>query len=382
MTNGCNGRGCHKLIKDATESVTCIDIGGNKLNTYNWLEDIPESYHNCDIVEIRFKNTRKGFYKNVNDLKLKRGDIVAVEASPGHDIGIVSLVGALVKIQIERNNISIEENEFRKVYRKAKPADIEKWNESMALEFPTMIKSRKIALDLKLEMKIGDVEYQGDGTKAIFYYIADDRVDFRELIKILAEQLKVRIEMKQIGARQEAGRIGGIGSCGRELCCSTWITSFVSVTTNAARYQEVSLNPQKLAGQCGKLKCCLNYELAAYLDAQKDFPSTSIPLETEQGLVFHQKTDVLKRLMWYSSKKEMPSEIVCLSVDQVKEIIEKNKKGEKVKKLESIENMNIAPIIDYQYKNAVDEKILTRFEDKPAPKPHKKHHNNKHRRDK
>lgn len=382
MTNGCNGRGCHKLVKDATESVTCIDIGGNKLNTYNWLEDIPESYHNCDIVEIRFKNTRKGFYKNVNDLKLKRGDIVAVEASPGHDIGIVSLVGALVRIQIERNNIPIEETEFRKVYRKAKPADIEKWNESMALEFPTMIKSRKVALDLKLEMKIGDVEYQGDGTKAIFYYIADDRVDFRELIKILAEQLKVRIEMKQIGARQEAGRIGGIGSCGRELCCSTWITSFVSVTTNAARYQEVSLNPQKLAGQCGKLKCCLNYELAAYLDAQKDFPSTSIPLETEQGLVFHQKTDVLKRLMWYSSKKEMPSEIVCLSVDQVKEIIEKNKKGEKVKKLESIENINIAPIIDYQYKNAVDEKILTRFEDKPAPKPNKKHHNNKHRREK
>ncbi len=383
MTNGCNGRGCHKLIKDATESVTCINIGGNKLDTYNWLEDIPESYHNCDIVEIRFKNTRKGFYKNVNDLKLKKGDIVAVEASPGHDIGIVSLVGALVRIQIERNNIPIEETEFRKVYRKAKPADIEKWNESMALEFPTMIKSRKTALDLKLEMKIGDVEYQGDGTKAIFYYIADDRVDFRELIKILAEQLKVRIEMKQIGARQEAGRIGGIGSCGRELCCSTWITSFVSVTTNAARYQEVSLNPQKLAGQCGKLKCCLNYELAAYLDAQKDFPNTSIPLETEQGLFFHQKTDVLKQLMWYSSKKEMPSEIVCLSVDQVKEIIEKNKKGEKVKKLESIENINIAPIIDYQYKNAVDEKILTRFEDKPAPKPQKKHHhNNKHRREK
>ncbi len=383
MTNGCNGRGCHKLIKDATESVTCIENGGNKLNTYNWLEDIPEAYHNCDIVEIRFKNTRKGFYKNVNDLKLKKGDIVAVEASPGHDIGIVSLVGALVRIQIERNNIPVEETEFRKVYRKAKPADIDKWNEAMALEFPTMIQSRKIALDLKLEMKIGDVEYQGDGTKAIFYYIADDRVDFRELIKVLAEQLKVRIEMKQIGARQEAGRIGGIGSCGRELCCSTWITSFVSVTTNAARYQEVSLNPQKLAGQCGKLKCCLNYELACYLDAQKDFPSTSVPLETEQGLVFHQKTDVLKRLMWYSSKKEMPSEIVCLSVEQVKEIIEKNRRGEKVKKLESIENINIAPIIDYQYKNAVDEKILTRFEDKPAPKPHKKHHhNNKHHREK
>jgi len=383
MTNGCNGRGCHKLVKDATESVTCIDKGGNKLDAYNWLEDIPESYQNCDIVEIRFKNTRKGYFKNVNEIKLKKGDVVAVEASPGHDIGIVSLTGALVRIQLDRNNIPFEGTEFRKIYRKAKPADIDKWNESMALEFSTMIKSRRIAQDLKLEMKIGDVEYQGDSTKAIFYYIADDRVDFRELIKVLAEQLKVRIEMKQIGARQEAGRIGGIGSCGRELCCSTWITSFVSVTTNAARYQEVSLNPQKLAGQCGKLKCCLNYELASYLDAQKDFPSTSVPLETEQGLVFHQKTDVFKRMMWYSSKKDMPSEIVCLSVDQVKEIIEKNKRGEKVKKLESSENINIAPIIDYQYKNAVDEKILTRFEDKPAARPHKKHHhnnNNKRRR--
>ena len=302
---------------------------------------------------------------------------MAVEASPGHDIGIVSLMGELVGFQLKRNNIPIEGTEFKKVYRKAKQADIDKWNESMALEFPTMIKSRKIAQDLKLEMKIGDVEYQGDGTKAIFYYIADDRVDFRELIKVLAEQLRVRIEMKQIGARQEAGRIGGIGSCGRELCCSTWITSFVSVTTNAARYQEVSLNPQKLAGQCGKLKCCLNYELASYLDAQKDFPNTSIPLETEQGQAFHLKTDVFKRLMWYSYKKEIPAEIVCLSVDQVIEIIEKNKSGEKVKKLEGVESSNLAPIIDYQYKNAVDEKILTRFEDRPVQKPHKKHHRNK-----
>jgi len=219
MINGYNGRGCHKLIKDASESVTCKDMGGNKLDTFNWLEDIPEAIQDCDIVEVRFKNTRKGFYRNVNDLKLKRGDVVAVEASPGHDIGIVTLVGPIVKIQLKRNNIPLEGTEFRKIYRKAKQADIDKWNESMALEFGTMIKSRKIALDLKLEMKIGDVEYQGDGTKAIFYYIADDRVDFRELIKVLAEQLKIRIEMKQIGARQEAGRIGGIGSCGRELCC-------------------------------------------------------------------------------------------------------------------------------------------------------------------
>jgi cell fate regulator YaaT (PSP1 superfamily) len=314
----------------------------------------------------------------VNELKLGRGDVVAVEASPGHDIGIVSLTGYLVLLQLKRNNIPLEGTEFRKIYRKAKPADVDKWKEAMALEFTTMIRSRKIAAGLKLEMKIGDVEYQGDGTKAIFYYIADDRVDFRELIKVLAEQLKVRIEMKQIGARQEAGRIGGIGSCGRELCCSTWITNFVSVTTNSARYQEVSLNPQKLAGQCGKLKCCLNYELSCYLDAQKDFPDTSIPLETEQGLVFHQKTDVFKRLMWYSSKKDMPSDIICLSVDKVLEVMAMNKRGEKVKKLESIENINIAPIIDYQYQNAVDEKTLTRFEDKPSSKSFKKRH--QHRR--
>lgn len=388
MTNGChNGRGCHKLVRDATDSMKCIDMGGQKLDTYNWLEDIPEAYQDCDLVEVRFKNTRKGYYRNVNDLKLKKGDIVAVEASPGHDIGIVSLTGSLVRKQLERMGIPIEGTEFRKIYRKAKPADIDKWNEAIGLEFSTMIKSRKISQDLKLEMKIGDVEYQGDGTKAIFYYIADDRVDFRELIKVLADQLKVRIEMKQIGARQEAGRIGGIGSCGRELCCSTWITSFVSVTTNAARYQEVSLNPQKLAGQCGKLKCCLNYELASYLDVQKDFPDTSIPLETEQGLVYHQKTDVFRRRMWYSSNREMPSEIVCLSVDQVKEIIEKNRRGEKVKKLESVENIDIAPMIDYQYKNAVDEQLMTRFEDKPAGKPqnnnnrnHKNHKNHNKRR--
>ncbi len=377
MTNGCEGRGCHKLVKDASDTLTSIDSSGNKLDTFDWLQDIAVNYHDCDIVEVRFKNTRKAFFKNVNDLDLHKGDVVAVEASPGHDIGIVSLTGNLVLLQLKRNNIPLAGTEFRKIYRKAKTADVDKWKESMALEFSTMIKSRKIAVDLKLEMKIGDVEYQGDGTKAIFYYIADDRVDFRELIKILAEQLKVRIEMKQIGARQEAGRIGGVGSCGRELCCSTWITNFVSVTTNAARYQEVSLNPQKLAGQCGKLKCCLNYELAAYLDAQQDFPETSIPLETEQGMVYHQKTDVFKRLMWYSSKRDMPSEIVCLTVDKVLEVIAMNRRGEKVKKLESVENANIAPLMDYQYQNAVDEKILTHIEDKNS-RPFKKRHN-KHR---
>jgi cell fate regulator YaaT (PSP1 superfamily) len=359
-----NGRGCGKMIRDASEASACVDTGSLKLDTFDWFSDIPETYQNFDIVEVRFKNTRKGYFKNINNLKLKRGDVIAVEANPGHDIGIVSLTGVLVLRQLLRNNILPESTEFKKVYRKAKPVDIDKWVEAISLEHGTMLKSRKIAEEFKLEMKIGDVEYQGDGTKAIFYYIADDRVDFRELIKILAERFKVRIEMKQIGARQEAGRIGGIGSCGRELCCSTWITNFVSVTTNAARYQEVSLNPQKLAGQCGKLKCCLNYELTAYIDAQKDFPDTTIALQTEQGPAFHQKTDVFKRLMWYSMQKDMPAEIACLTVDQVKEIIAMNKRGEKVKKLESVENISIAPILDYQH--SLDEESLSRFEDKPT----------------
>lgn len=373
-----NGRGCHKLLKDQTDTFMCLDHGGNKLDTADWSHDIPETYHNCDVVEVRFKNTRKGYYQNINNLKLKRGDVVAVEASPGHDIGIVSLTGVLVQMHLRENNISTQDTEFKRIYRKAKSADIDKWKESMSREFTTMIKSRQTANDLKLEMKIGDVEFQGDGTKAIFYYIAGDRVDFRELIKVLADELKVRIEMKQIGARQEAGRIGGIGSCGRELCCSTWITSFISVTTNAARYQEVSLNPQKLTGQCSKLKCCLNYELSSYLDAQKDFPDVSIPLETEQGLVYHQKTDVFKRLMWYSVKKDMPFDIVCLSVDQVNEVIAKNKRGEKVKKLEGVSTMDIAPIIDYQHQLQYDESSLSNFEDKPAErKTNKRGHKNR-----
>ncbi|MBN1157997.1 MAG: hypothetical protein JXA61_01340 [Bacteroidales bacterium] len=373
------GRGCHKLVKDQTDAFSCCDLGGNKLDAMNLHYDVPENYHNCDIVEVRFKNTRKGYYRNANNLILKKGDVVAVEASPGHDIGIVSLTGIAVQLQQNKNDTIREGVEFKKIYRKAKSADIDKWKDSMSKEFRTMIDTRKIARDLKLEMKIGDVEYQGDGTKAIFYYIADDRVDFRELIKVLADLLKVRIEMKQIGARQEAGRIGGIGSCGRELCCSTWITNFVSVTTNAARYQELSLNPQKLTGQCGKLKCCLNYEVTAYLDAQKDFPDISIPLETEQGPVFHQKTDIFQRRMWYSSKKEMPSEIVCLSVDQVKEIIARNKRGEKVKKLESIAAMDIAPIIDYQYQHTDDEVSLANYEDVPSDKKQRKKFRKKYR---
>ncbi len=364
-TNNCNfyGRGCKNLSLESENSIVCEIPGCNKLDSFNWLRDIPDSYHDIDLVEVRFKNTRKGIYKNVNNLKLKKGDIVAVEASPGHDIGVVSLTGVLVLVHLKANKVDIENLEPKKIYRKVKQADIDKWKKAISLEHSTMLRARKIAEDLKLEMKIGDVEYQGDQTKAIFYYIADDRVDFRELIKVLANEFKIRVEMRQIGARQEAGRIGGIGTCGRELCCSVYISNFVSVTTNAARYQGMSLNPQKLAGQCSKLKCCLNYELDAYLDAQEDFPDISIALETENGKAYHQKTDVFNRLMWYSYDKESASEAACLAVDTVKEIIELNKKGEKVKKLESFEYVKISPIIDYQ--DVADEESLRRIEDKP-----------------
>lgn len=364
-------------MEDSSEISFCDNSGCNKLDTFNYLENIPEEFQNCEIVEVRFKNTRKGFFKGNHNLKLRVGDIVAVESSPGHDIGIVSLTGQLVMQQIRRQNLKISEGELKKIYRRAKVVDIEKWKKAIMAEHSTMIKSRKIAADLKLEMKIGDVEYQGDGTKAIFYYIADDRVDFRELIKILAEQFRVRIEMKQIGARQEAGRIGGIGSCGRELCCSTYISNFVSVTTNSARFQGVSLNPQKLAGQCSKLKCCLNYEIDSYLDAQEDFPDTSIPLQTDAGPAYHQKTDVFRRLMWYSYDEKAPVNIACLSVEKVKEIIELNNRGEKVKKLESVDNTDVTSMLEYV--NVGSEESLTRFEDKINEAPRKKHMR-KHRR--
>lgn len=336
--------------------------GCYKLNVYDWLNDVPETEISGDLVEVRFKNTRKGFYRNVNHLRLMIGDIVAVEASPGHDIGIVSLTGELVFHQMKKSNTSAEPDDFKKIYRKAKPADIEKWEEATNLEDSTMLKARRIAENLKLDMKIGDVEYQGDNTKAIFYYIADERVDFRELIKVLADQFKIRIEMRQIGARQEAGRIGGIGSCGRELCCASWITNFVSVTTSSARYQELSLNPQKLAGQCGKLKCCLNYELDCYVDAQKDFPDRSIPLETEQGSAYHQKTDIFRRLMWYSYEKDSSVNLIPVAVERVMQIHQLNRNGEKVSSLIVREDVHEEKILDYE--NGVNEDSLTRFDKK------------------
>lgn len=299
-----------------------------KLHCYNWLGDIPGGCADSDLVEVQFKNTRKGYYRNSANLDLCIGDIVAVEAQPGHDIGQVTMTGQLVSLQMRKANLR-PDVEIRRVFRKAKPADIEKFERARARETDTMIQSRKIAESLGLNMKIGDVEYQGDGNKAIFYYIADERVDFRKLIKILAETFKVRIEMKQIGARQEAGRIGGIGPCGRPLCCSSWMTNFVTVATSAARHQDLSLNPQKLAGQCAKLKCCLNFEVDAYVESVKRLPPRDVPLETADGVFYHFKTDIFKRELTYSTDKHVPSNLVTLTADRVFEVIAMNKSGEK-----------------------------------------------------
>jgi cell fate regulator YaaT (PSP1 superfamily) len=307
----------------------CNKRQNNKLNTYDWLSDIPDSDQYTDYVEVQFKNTRKGYFLNSAKIPLEKGDVVAVEASPGHDIGTVTLTGRLVLFQMKKNHIRTENAETRRVYRKAKSTDLEKYEEAKAREHDTMIRAREIAEDMKLQMKIGDVEFQGDGNKAIFYYIADDRVDFRELIKRLADAFKIRIEMKQIGARQEAGRIGGIGPCGRELCCASWMTSFISVSTTAARYQDISMNPQKLAGQCAKLKCCLNYEIDSYFEAQKQFPSKEIPLETKDATYYHFKTEVFKGLISYSTSQSFAANLVTISAARAFEVINLNRKGQK-----------------------------------------------------
>jgi cell fate regulator YaaT (PSP1 superfamily) len=333
--------------------------GYNKLDSFNWLKELSSFEDENDIVEIRFKNTRKGFFRNVNNLRLEIGDIVAVEASPGHDIGRVSMVGPLVNEQLKELKVAPLSEDLKKIYRKAKAVDFQKWEEAKKLETPTMLRSRKIAEDLKLNMKIGDVEYQGDKTKSIFYYIADERVDFRQLIKVLAEEFKVRIEMRQIGARQEAGRIGGIGSCGRELCCSTYITNFVSVTTTHAKYQELSLNPQKLAGQCGKLKCCLNFELDCYVDAQKHFPPREVPLEIASGTVWYQKMEVHKGIYWYSTDPHAPVNLSAVPVNRVREIQEMNKKGRKPEKLLDIDDSQDASLMS---EDLLRNNSLTRFE--------------------
>ena len=356
---------------------SCGSGGCNKLNIFDWLSnmELPKGQSQFNIVEVRFKNGRKDFYIiKEPGMSLFTGDIVSVETSPGHDIGTVSMAGELVKLQLKKKSIDPNSSEIKKIYRKAKQNDIDKWEAARALETPTMYRARTIAVELKLNMKISDVEYQGDKTKAIFYYTADERVDFRELIKVLAEEFKVRIEMRQIGARQEASRLGGIGSCGRELCCSTWLTDFRSVSTSAARYQQLSLNPLKLAGQCGKLKCCLNYELDTYLDAIKDFPDSNVRLNTQKGNAFHQKTDIFKRLMWFSYP-DNPGNFIPVPIDRVKEIIELNAKNEIPAELTNFKDVVIVEK-KLDYENVVGQDSITRFDN---AKKKKKSGNNKRR---
>lgn len=369
---GCSsGRGCSTttdgLPKGCKNNGSCGTGGCNKLNVFDWLSnmELPQGQAAFDCVEVRFKNSRKEFYRNVNGLSLVIGELVATEASPGHDIGAVSATGEIARLQMKKHRLSPTSTDIRKIYRKAKPNDVAKWKEAQELETNTMYKARTMALELKLDMKISDVEYQGDKTKAIFYYTAEERVDFRELIKRMATEFRVRIEMKQIGARQEASRLGGIGSCGRELCCSTWLTDFRSVTTSAARYQQLSLNPLKLAGQCGKLKCCLNYELDSYLDAIKDFPEANASLQSQQGKAFHQKTDIFRRLMWYAYP-EQPDKFIPVPVDRVKEILAMNKDGKTPPEL--IETMEKPVVRQPDYENVVGQDSLTRFDKKKNPR--------------
>ena len=315
---GCDRGLCHQAVGRQDR----------QLNTYDWLADISGNAEDTDLVEVQFKHTRKGYYHNVNNLPLKKGDIVAVEASPGHDIGVVTLTGRLVKLQIKKANLK-SADDIKRVYRIAREIDMQKFHEAKAREHSTMIESRVIAKGLGLDMKIGDVEYQGDGNKAIFYYIADERVDFRQLIKDLAAAFHVRIEMKQIGARQEAGRIGGTGPCGRELCCATWMKNFVSVSTNAARFQDISLNPQKLAGMCAKLKCCLNYEVDDYMEASRKLPGEDVVLQALDADYYLFKSDILAEIVTYSTDKNIAANLETISAARAKEIIEMNRKGEK-----------------------------------------------------
>ncbi|MCB2218874.1 MAG: hypothetical protein KQI35_00660 [Bacteroidetes bacterium] len=324
-----------KAKPDPGQPKTNFAHGCVKLDAYDWLSDLesPVDPERIEYAEVRFKNSKKDFFRVMHGVKLEIGDVVAVESSPGHDIGIVVLTGETVKLQMKKKKFKVQPEEVKKIYRRARPSDVEKWVSSVLQEDNTMFRSRAIARDLNLDMKINDVEYQGDGTKAIFYYTAEDRVDFRELIKVLAEQFRVRIEMKQIGARQEAARLGGIGSCGRELCCSTWLTNFKSVSTNNARTQQLSLNPSKLAGQCGKLKCCLRYENDSYLEALKDFPAETLQLETNKGNAEFQKADVFKRILWYSYTNDFSS-MMAIPLDKVWEIMDLNKRNKKPDNLE------------------------------------------------
>lgn len=365
--------------KGCKNNGTCGTDGCNKLTVFDWLSNmsLPNGEKPFDFVEVRFKNSRKEFFKNTESLTLSIGDIVATQAQSGHDIGMVTLTGELVRVQMKKKKAAFSGEEVCKVYRKASQKDIDIWQKCRDREEEIKKRAREIAIVLKLQMKISDVEFQGDSSKATFYYTAEERVDFRQLIKDMAKAFGIRIEMRQIGYRQEAQRLGGVGSCGRELCCSTWLTDFRSVSTSAARYQQLSLNPQKLAGQCGKLKCCLNYELDTYLDALKGFPGQDTKLYTEKGLAYCQKTDIFKGLLWFTYKDE-PSNWHVLSKDQVKEILEKNKKKEKVASLEEYAADNIIEE-KVVFENVVGQDSLTRF-DQPKRKSNKNRNRNKKRR--
>jgi cell fate regulator YaaT (PSP1 superfamily) len=356
---------------------TCGTDGCNKLTVFDWLANmsLPNGEKPFDCVEVRFKNSRKEFFRVPEDISLSIGDVVATQAKSGHDVGIVTLTGELVRIQMKKKKVAYDDSELPKIYRKATQKDVDKWQKCRGKEDEIKKRAREMAILLRLQMKISDVEFQGDGSKATFYYTADDRVDFRQLIKDMAKAFGIRIEMRQIGYRQEAQRLGGIGSCGRELCCSTWLTDFRSVSTSAARYQQLSLNPQKLAGQCGKLKCCLNYELDMYLDALKDFPSQDSKLYTEKGTAFCQKTDIFKGLLWFSYKDE-PSHWHTLTKDQVQEIIQKNQAKEKVASLEMYATDNVERE-ETLFENTTGQDSLTRFD---RPKNNNRRKKNKKRR--
>lgn len=347
--NGCKNNG------------TCSSGGCNKLEVFDWLSNIsmPEGQSAYELVEVRFKNSRKAFYRNANNLSLQVGDVVAVDTAPGYDIGVVSALGELARIQVQKKATNLKVTECKKIFQIANQEQIDKWIQGRGLERDLLTQSRTLALNLKLDMKISDVEYQGDLSKATFYYTAESRIDFRQLIKDMADRFKVRIEMRQIGSRQEASRLGGIGSCGRELCCSTWLTDFRSVSTSAARYQQLSLNPQKLAGQCGKLKCCLNYELDMYLDSIKSMPKVDGKLHTEKGDAIHMKTDVFKRIIWYAYKGE--TGMVALSPERVAEIKKLNKEGVKPKDLAEYAQVK-EKVEEIGYQNVVGQDSLTRFE--------------------
>jgi len=364
---GCSTVGADGKPAGCKSNGFCTTSGCNKLGVFDWLTGVPlpNGQQAFDGIEVRFKNTRKGFYRNTSGLQLMQGDLVTVDASPGHDVGMVSLTGELVRAQMARRQVTVETYELRKVLRKSTQEDIDRWHAARKLEDETMLASRQMVREAKLDMKVTDVEYQGDGTKATLYYTAEDRIDFRGIVRTMSDRFKVRLEMKQIGARQETGRVGGIGSCGRELCCSTWLTDFRSVTTSAARYQQLALNPQKLAGQCGKLKCCLNYELDMYIEAIKSYPSQNAKLKTQQGTGAHIKTDIFSGKMWYGFKKPgEPFIMAGFPIEVVRDILAQNKEG-----VEPLVDLNMAdepePLVKGpDYENVVGQDDLTRFDSK------------------